>query len=724
MMKLTNKTTGTSRSAVFWLAPAIATLLAGCQSAITPSLNSPMPASTLTALQAQAQTYGSRLGPPTFESTPESVKTAIDQAIATANRRLDEIGQLDRAKLTFDNTARALDTLLYEANLTANRIGLMKETHPNAAMREACQEAEKVFQDWAVGLDYREDVYAALRAFANRQPALAGEDAKLLEETLRDYRRAGLHLPKEQRDEVERLRKELARLTTDFQANINKAKAAVKFTRAELEGVPETLLAQPGLKTGEDEYTLQANVTFQYQAVLENARREETRRQLLVARYQLAAGENIPLLKKILELRDTIAKKLGYATWADYQIEPKMAKTAATARQFLENLKAGLQPKFEAELKEFQRLKARDTGNPAARVEIWDTAYYMNQLKKERYSVDAEKLRAYFPYRQVLDGMFAIYEKVFSLRLQPVEPPQKWVEDLKLFAVSDAGTGEPLGLLYLDMFPREGKYNHFAHFSLIEGKRLPDGVYQRPVSALICNFPPPVPGQPSLLSHDEVETLFHEFGHALHTMLTRANHARFSGTSVPRDFVEAPSQMLENWVWDKEVLDSFASHYARAGEKIPANILSQIKAARRATIATFYRRQITFGLIDLVFHMEFRAGENQDPVKISNDLFREVLLPVPAETAFVAYFGHLMGYDASYYGYAWAETIAADLATVFENAPQRFFDAEAGRRLRDEIYAPGDSREVNLSIERFLGRPRSLEPFLKELGLDQTKPAS
>lgn len=701
------------------LAAGLALGLAGCASAPHPNLSSStMSTLDIATLQAQAARFNLRITLPEFETTPEAVQQAVQKTIAEANARLDAIGRLDRTQLSFANTFRALDDTLYQASLTANRIGLLKETHPNAALREACAEAEKTMQEWWVGLDYREDVYATLKAFADTQPQLDGEDAKLMAETLRDYRRAGLALPREQRDEVERLRKELARLMTDFQSNITKAKAPVRFTRAELDGVPELLLQQPGVKTGEDKYTLMANVTFQYQMVMENCRVEATRRKLTQIRYNLAREENVPLLRQILELRDTIAKKLGYATWADYQIEPKMAKNAATARNFLEQLKSGLQPKFEAELKAFQEMKARDTGNPNARVEIWDTAYYMNQLKKERHAVDAEKLRDYFPYQRVLEGMFAIYQKMFALRIAEVVPPARWVDDVKLYAVTDAATGEPLGLLYLDMFPREGKYNHFAHFSLIEGKRLPDGTYQRPVSALICNFPPPSPDRPSLLSHSDVETLFHEFGHAMHCLLTRANHARFSGTSVPRDFVEAPSQMLENWVWDKAVLDTFAGHYQDPSRKIPQEILAKLKEAKRATIATYYRRQLTFGLLDLKLHMDIRAGGGQDPVEMANAVFREVFLPAPEGTAFVAYFGHLMGYDAAYYGYAWADAIAADMATLFENSPQRYFDTQLGRKLRDEIYAPGDSRDVNISIERFLGRPRSLAPFLKELGLE------
>jgi thimet oligopeptidase len=355
---------------------------------------------------------------------------------------------------------------------------------------------------------------------------------------------------------------------------------------------------------------------------------------------------------------------------------------------------------------------------------VWDWRYFANELKKTKYNVDAEQLRVYFPYQHVLDGMFAIYQRIFGLKFERVEPPYKWIGDLQFYTVSDAKTGEPLGLFYLDMFPREGKYNHFAQFGITEGKLLPDGKYQRPVCALVCNFPPPQPDKPSLMSHDEVETIFHEFGHAMHTILTRAKYSRFSGTSVPQDFVEAPSQMLENWPWDKKVLDSFAADYRDPNKKIPQAVLNQLKAARLATEGTFYRRQLSFGLMDLTLHTQIHATNADDVLPLSNEILSEVSLPVPPDTAFVAYFGHIIGYGAGYYGYAWADAIAADMATVFENSPDGYFDQKAGMRLRREIYQVGDSRDINVSIEKFLGRPRSNEPFLKKIGVEKSAAGS
>ena len=654
---------------------------------------------------------------PEFETTPEAVKATVDRVITTANTALDGVGRLAPSEVTFANTVGALDDILYPATVAASRLALVKETSTNAIVRDTATEVLKTFQEWAVGLEYREDVYRAVKAYADTKPRLAGEEAKLLDETLRDYRRAGLALPKTERDEVERLRKELTGLATDFESNVTKAQAALKFTKAELEGVPESLLGRPGVKTGDDEYTLQVNITWQYLSVMEHAKREDVRRRVLTEQHRLAMAENIPLLEKILVLRDTIARKLGYASWADYQLEVKMAKTAATAMDFERRLVTGLQPKFDAELAEFQKLKAAETGDPNAKIYLWDWRYFANELKVAKYNVDAEQLRVYFPMQRVLDGMFAVYQRIFGLKFQRVAAPYQWVDDLQLWAVADAATGEPLGLFYLDLFPRAGKYNHFAVFPILDGKRLADGRYQRPVVSLVCNFPPPSPDAPSLLQHSDVETLFHEFGHAMHGILTRARFARFAGANVPRDFVEAPSQMLENWVWDKRVLDSFAADYRDPAKKIPPEILGQLKAAKFAIYGCHYRRQLSFGLLDLTYHTQINAANAGDVVAIGNRVLDEVFLPVPPGTAMPAYFGHLMGYDAGYYGYAWADAIAADMATVFEKAPDGYFDTQAGRRLRDEVYAVGDSRDANVTIERFLGRPRSIDPFLNKIGV-------
>ena len=692
-----------------------AAILSGCSSVPKPK---PIPTGSLEKFQARAAKFHEVVTLPTFETTTNEVAATADKVISDGNAALDAIGALKANEVNFRNMIVALDDMGYEIQSAENRLDLIDQTSTNADVRDAASEAIKKINEWSVGTDYREDVYAAVKTFAATQPQLDGEDKKLFDETLRDYRRAGLDLPKDQRDEVEKLRKQLTSLETDFENNVTKAHADLKFSKAELAGVPEEFLSQQGIKTGDDEYTLHPNITFHYVMVEDNAKLEATRKKMLTAQYNLAREDNIPLLQKILGLRDDIAHKLGYATYADYATETRMVKNAATAIDFEKKLVAGLQPKYDAELKEFRDLKIAETGDANAIINIWDWRYFANELKKTKYNVDAEQLRVYFPMDRVEQGLFAIYQRIFGLKFERVVAPYQWVGDLQLYSVSDAKTGEPLGLFYLDLFPRDGKYNHFAQFGIIEGKLLPDGKYQRPVCALVCNFPPPQPDKPSLMSHDEVETIFHEFGHAMHTILTRAKYSRFSGTSVPRDFVEAPSQMLENWPWDKNVLDSFARDYRDPKKKIPSEILDQLKASRLATEGTFYRRQLSFGLADLTLHTQINSSNADNVVPLANQILSEVSLPVPADSAFVAYFGHIIGYGAGYYGYAWADAIAADMATVFENAPDGFFDRTAGMKMRNEIYSKGDSRDINISIEKFLGRPRSLEPFLKKIGIN------
>jgi thimet oligopeptidase len=676
---------------------------------------------TIDDFRAAATKANAQLTIPQWEQTPEAVDAMMKGAIDRANKALDQIGAQDPGKVTFQSTAVALDDLTYQASLAENKAVIIKETNPNEAMRTAGEKADKAFQEWAVGIDYREDVYKAIKAFADTHPKLAGEDERLLSQIVRDYRRAGLALAPQKRREVEQLRKDLTKLGTDFDSNIVNAKGPVVFTKTELDGVPDSFFASPGIKTGEDAYTVSGNVTWQFVAVEENAKSEATRKKLYVVHDSLAKETNGPVLNQMLALRNKIARRLDYKSWDDYQTEIKMAKSGAGAKTYIDNLITGIQPKFAAEVSALQKMKATDTNDPNAKIMVWDWRYYTNQLNKQKYAIDKEALRDYFPYQKVLEGMFNIYQSIFGLKFDRIDPPFKWIDDLQLYVVSDSTSGEPLGMFYLDMFPREGKFNHFAQFDIISGKLMPDGKYQRPTVALLCNFPPATDDKPSLMTHSDVETLFHEFGHALHSIVTRAKYGRFAGTHVPGDFVEAPSQMLQNWVWDKKVLDTFAADYRDPSKKIPADIIQKMNDAKLATAGVLYRRQFAFASLDLAMHGAHAEDQPYDCVAISNPILEEVFLPIDPSTTMVTYFGHMNGYDAGYYGYAWADAIAADMATVFEKAKDRYLDKEAGMRLRQEIYAQGDSRDVTVSIEKFLGRKQSVEPFLKKIGIGSTE---
>ena len=657
---------------------------------------------------------------PIWETNTRQIEAAAEVAMAVGKEKLDAIAALKPEQMTFANTLAALDDAYYTVVKVSERLDLIHETSPDKALRDAAHEASRKLQTWFVDSSFRLDVYRVIRAYSETAPDLRNEDAMLLKTVMRDYRRNGMDLPEVQRQKLQALKNRLNDLGLEFRRNITQANTPVVYSRKELDGVSEDFLSNREIVGADGKYRVDANITWQVLEVLRNAKHEESRRRLAIARSNRAREKNVPLFREMLKTRAQIATLLGYDNWADYRIEPKMAKNGRTAWKFLNELSEGLAPKFRSELATFRQLKAKQTGDADAVIHTWDVPYYKNQLKKDRYRIDSEVLKVYFELENTLKGMFGVFEELFGIRIQPVEAPYKWVDDLRLYAVTDAVSGVPLGLIYMDMFPREGKYNHFAQFGIIPGKRLKDGTYQRPVVALICNFPPPANGKPSLLTFDDVETLFHEFGHALHSVLTQANYMEFSGTSVPRDFVEAPSQMLENWVRDKRVLDRFAVDYRDGKSHIPADVLDQMEAARLATIGTRYRYQLALGLLDLAIHSTTDEEVFENFVAGTNRIISETYLPVPEDTAFVASFSHLGGgYDAGYYGYAWADAISADMASVFRKAPGGFMDRSIGMRLRKEIYAVGGSREIEDSIRAFLGRERSLEPFFEFIGLEK-----
>ncbi|MEM6910214.1 MAG: M3 family metallopeptidase [Verrucomicrobiota bacterium] len=671
---------------------------------------------TLSEFEEQAEEFGVRLSLPEFPADEEGVAARIDEVIAGYTAVGDEIAALADGERTFENTVGALDGLEALSWNRLSAVNILENASPEAALREVAQRELLRFEEFAVSFGYREDIYRSVRAYAETEPVLELDQKRLLNEVLVGYRQQGFELRPEKRAQVEALKKELSRATNDFSRNIRESSATVILTAEELRGVPENLLAK--LKTGQDEYTVQAQIAWQLLGVLQNARSEEVRREVYVARSTHAMELNVPVLTEMVLLRTRIANLLGYPTWADYKTESRMAGSEQVVREFLSELNEGLAPKFEEELAVLRQLKVRETGQADAQVEMWDVPYFRNVLQNQQFQIDQEALRAYFPYEPTLEGMFAVYEEIFGLEIRQMENPNPWHPEVTLYGVIDSETGKPMGLFYLDMFPREGKYNHFAQFGIIGGKLGADGIYQRPTVALICNFPPPSSDEPSLLSFDNVETLFHEFGHVMHSVLTEARYASHACTSVPRDFVEMPSQVLEYWVTDKATLDTFAADYRDSSQKIPEEVLENLQAAELATVGIHYRRQINYALVDLLLHTYAAPEQVTDVALVGNRVAENVYLPPPEGTAYVAGFGHLTHYDAGYYGYAWADVISADLADYFESSEKGFLNPELGRRLRHEILAKGDSRSPRDSIRAFLGRDYSITPFLKKIGVE------
>jgi thimet oligopeptidase len=480
--------------------------------------------------------------------------------------------------------------------------------------------------------------------------------------------------------------------------------------RAELEGLPEDYVARLEKRDGKYLITLDYPDFFPF---MDNARRPEARKQLERLYNNRAAAANLPILAEVLRLRAEAASLLGYRSHAEYVLEERMAKAPRAVSAFLERLEDELRPLALEERRVLLELKRGEEGSSSDGVlHAWDWRYYDNLLKKTRYAVDQEKVKEYFPEDLVTAGMLSVYETLLGVRFVLASSSGAWHPDVKLYEVFDAAGGPPLGRFYLDLYPREGKYKHAAAFPLIKARALDAGGYQAPVAAMVANFEKPTKDHPSLLKHKEVETYFHEFGHIMHGMLTKAKYGRFSGTSVARDFVEAPSQMLENWVWSRAVLPRLSGHYLDRSKKLPDELLEKLLAAKNADAGLVYLRQVFFASVDQRFHT---AEDLPDTTAEYARLMEKIsLIPMSPGTHPEASFGHLMGYDAGYYGYLWSKVFAQDLFTRFERDP---LDPAIGRLYRETILEPGSGTDEAALLKKFLGRAPNDRAFLKNIGL-------
>lgn len=645
--------------------------------------------------------------------TPEQILERAATAEARCSQDLARLAALDVQQRTFDNTVEAFEQSLMDYIDAVNRLAILKDIHPEEPIRLAAAQVEAQSGKYLVELMARRDLYQALKSYADsRAPheALDPAQKRLLELTLRDFRRNGLELDEPSQKQLVALQTRLVDLQTRFQLNLNADRSQIAISDAERQGLPDSFVQrlQPAPGGG-------WIVTCQYPdyfPFMENAASEDARRRLFLAFQSRQASENLPLLKEAISLRDQAAKRLGYASHADFVADDRMAKSSDAVKRFLADLRGKLTSRRDADYAQMAELKRAETGNPEAVLQPWDIAYYLNQIKKRDWSLDTEALRAFFPIDTVLSGLFDVYEQLFGIEIVRVEGADTWA-DVPLYAIRDTDSGEHVGHFYLDLYPRPGKYGHAAAAGVTVARQV-GCEYRAPVAVMMGNFSPPSADRPSLLSHDEVETLFHEFGHIMHQTLTTARYGSFSGTSVARDFVEAPSQMLENWVYEKEVLDRMSGHYLDPAKKLPAETIEKLKAARSFDAGYRYTRQIFLASFDQAIHT---AGSDVDPEAVDQRLYAEILGLTPAaEANFPATFGHLMGgYDAGYYGYLWSEVFADDLFTVFKK--NGVLDPKTGRRYRQIVLEPGKMRDADELLEEFLGRAPNNRAFLEKIGV-------
>lgn len=647
-----------------------------------------------------------------FDQSPSELLTDCENGEKRAETALAQIASLSTPSRTFDNTVWALDRAMYDLSDETSADVFLEQVAVSSAVRDAGNQCDILLSQFAVEVFSREDLYAAVRRYADKHEVLRGEDARLLEKTLLDFQRSGLALPADKRDRLRDLRKRIAKLESDFVRNIAESKESVLLSREQLDGIPDDLLAR--LPRVGDQYRVGVDYPT-YFPFMENARDPEARR-LLEARFNdRAALVNVTLLEEAVALRRDAARLLGYRTHADYAQELGMAKDPKTVTAFLDRVRGRVRPLGREELAVLSSLKrAMEGPRSDGRIHSWDWRFYDNLLRKTRYEVDSEKVREYFPADLVVTQMLGVYQTLLGVKFREIAKPLTWHPDVKLYEITDATGGDPVGYFYMDLYPREGKFKHAAAFNLVVGRRLTDGRRQPPVAAIVANLDEPTADRPSLLNHDEVESLFHEFGHIMHQTLTQVKYGRFAGSNVARDFMEAPSQMLQNWVWDPVILQSLSGHYKDHSKKLPPELLAKMIAAKNADIGLITLRQVAFGDIDMAYH---GAHPPSNTTKTYRRVFDEVgLIPMSDGTHPEASYWHMMaGYDAGYYGYLWSKVYAQDMFAAFKS--QGLMNAGLGRRYRTEILEPGSSRDEMDSLKAFLGRAPNEDAFYESIGL-------
>ena len=612
---------------------------------------------------------------------------------------------------TFENTIMGYERAFDNYGNALGMSGFLSYVSTDKQFRDAANDLQMQISQYMVDVATRRDVYKAIREYTDTNPRLDPVQAKLVKEMLIGFKNSGMDLNDADLEKFKALNKEKAEYIIKFDKNIQEYKDPLSVTQEQLQGLGEDYI-QKLSKTDDGKYLVTLDYP-DYVPFMQNADDEQARKELEFKFNRRGGQENVELLEKTLTLRREIARLLGYKNHAELRLEDRMAKTPKTVMAFLKDLQKKLKPLGKKEDKEMIAYKNSKTGKNSRTLYSWESGYWSNKFRKENLELDSEKIKEYFPSQVVIDGMLDLFGGVFGITFEPVDIPV-WHPDVKAFKIKDKASGELVAYFYMDLYPREGKYKHAACFGLVEGEEKQDGTYQNPFVAIVANLNKPSGDTPSLLKHSEVETLFHEFGHVLHNALTKAKYSAFSGTSVSWDFVEAPSQMLERWAWDPQVLKKISKHY-QTGESLPDDLIKRMIAAKNFGAGGMYLRQDFFAQYDMTLHT---ADTTPDTTKLYFELTKKIRgLPLTKGTIPQASFGHIMGgYDAGYYGYLWSEVIAEDFFGEFKK--NGIFNPETGLKFRREILEKGGTLDEEKMVENFLGRPADNKPFLKSIGLE------
>jgi len=659
---------------------------------------------------------------------PEHIGPALDHVLAENRRKLERL-LATSGSYTWDSFAQPIEDMRERLVRMWSPVSHLHAVMDSEPLRAAYNAGLPRLTEYFTELAQDERLYAGYKAIAASPDfaRLSQAQKKIVENTLRDFRLAGAELPPPQKARFKELQKELAELASKFSENVLDATQAwdLRITdEKDLSGLPETARAMARQAAQEKSiegfrFTLDGP---SYIAFMTYADNRELRRRMYEAFVTRASDQgptagkwdNSGSIVHILERRREAAKLLGFANYAEYALQTRMAKTVPEVMGFLNDLAARVRPHAQRDFDELLRFAREAHG--LERLEAWDIAYYSEKLQQARYKISQEDLRPYFPETRVVPGMFGVVERLYGLKIVQVRDVEVWHPDVRFYEIRDAA-GEVRGRFYVDLYARANKRGGAWMDECVNRKRLAAGV-QVPVAYLVCNFSPPVGDRPALFTHDEVTTLFHEFGHGLHHMLTKVDYVGVAGINgVAWDAVELPSQFMENWCWERGALDLISAHY-QSGEKIPGELYEKMIAAKNFQSGMQFVRQLEFALFDMRLHGDYDPDGPQTVQQLLDEVRAAVAVVIPpAFNRFQHGFTHIFagGYAAGYYSYKWAEVLSADAFSKFEE--RGVFDRATGLEFLQHILEQGGSREPMELFVGFRGRAPRIDALLRHSGL-------
>ncbi len=625
-----------------------------------------------------------------------SFERTMNARLAHAKSTLDTLLALKGAR-TLDNTLRPYDDVLLELEAVSSQAQLIQSVHPIEGLRQTAEKVSQKAGTFATELSLNRGVYDALAAL---DASKADEETQYyLKRTLRDFRLAGVDKDEATRARIKALRDELVIIGQDFDRNIRTdLRTVTAKSAAELDGLPPDFIAKHkpdanGLITLTIDYP-DALPVFSF------AKNEDLRKRMYMEYNNRGYPKNIETLDKMVARRAELARLVGYANWADYITADKMVGSAANASQFIDRIVAASGPKADREFEVLLKRKQQDVPG-ATVVNGWERAYYAELVRKASYEFDSQSVRPYLAFDRVKQGLFDVTGRLFGVTYRPVNVAT-WDKSVEAYEMVE--NGQVIGRFYLDMHPRKDKYNHAAEFPLrsgLTGRQIPE-------AALVCNLPGGDAGDPGLMTHDDVQTFFHEFGHLVHTLVAgRHRWIGISGISTEQDFVEAPSQMLEEWTWDPKTLQTFAKHF-ETNEPMPTPLVTRMRRASEFGKAMTVRQQMVYARLSLsIYDRDPKAVDTTAMVK---DLVNKYTrTPYVEGTHFQTSFGHLDGYSAVYYTYMWSLVIAKDMFSQFDRA--NLLAPTVAAKYRTAVLAPGGSRPAATLVTEFVGRPFSYKAW-------------